>query len=135
MQEFGKTAFPTFGPSVCDERFCSISLKLSKRNIQNIPEKRPCKNSTKWPFQLSNNLLEKNKKVARTFFPNIPGKRPTKNFANQLPQLSDHLLHFLRVFRRFANPLHNGVHVTTCLFIKKSIKVRSAKWGRRTLNK
>jgi hypothetical protein len=87
-----KNGFPTFGPSVCDKRFCSISPKLSKRIIQNIPQKRPTKNSEKRPSQLLDHLLEKSKKIIQTFFQNIPKKWPTKNSAKWLFQLSDHLL-------------------------------------------
>jgi len=36
-------------------------------------------------------------------------------------------------FSRPPSPLHNGLHATASLIIKKSIKLRSAKWGRRTL--
>ena len=80
MQEFGKTAFPTFGPSVCDERFCSISLKLSKRNIQNIPAKRPCKNFAKRLPQLSDHLLEKKQKGCTDIFPKHPRKTANQEF-------------------------------------------------------
>jgi hypothetical protein len=97
-QEFGKTASPTFGPSVCDERFCSISLKLPKQVIQNIPGNRSCKNSVKRPSKISDHFSEKDKKVARTFFQNIPQKRPTKNLAKRLSKISDHFLHFFRMF-------------------------------------
>ena len=96
-QEFGKMAFTTFGPSVCDKRFCSISPKLSKRIIQNIPQKRPTKNSEK-----------------------------------RLSKILDHLLYF---FCRFTNPHHNGHNADCATHGVQSIKVRSPKWGGRTLKK
>ena len=57
IQEFGKTTFPTFGPSVRDRLLCSISPKIPKCIIQNIPEKYPSKNSTKQPPKISDHLL------------------------------------------------------------------------------
>jgi len=135
IQEFVQTALPTFGPSVCCKRFCSISpnqfghfSKTSPKNdhprirangfanfwtirllqtillhltesiwtfFQNIPQKRPSKNSRKRLCQLLDHLLENYKKSDWTFFQNIPQKRPSKN-SRKLP--SQHSRPFLYFF-------------------------------------
>ena len=59
-----------------------------------------------------------------------PPKWPNQEFHKTASQdFGPSFANFLRIY----NPQHNGVHVTTLLFINKSIKVRSAKWGGRTL--
>ena len=66
---------------------------------------------------------------AETYYSKHPQKIPIQEFHKTTSQDFGPSFVF---FCRFTNPQHNGLHVTTLLFIKKSIKVRSQRSRRRT---
>ena len=66
----------------------------------------------------------------------INSKHPPKTHIQEFAKMtSPSVGPFMRTFTRPPSPLHNGLHVTTLSHRNKSIKVRFAKWGRRTLKK
>ena len=94
IQEFTQTDFPTFGPSVCRKRFCSISPNRFGHFSKTSPKNgHPRIRENRLP-KIRDHLLKNSKKSGWTFFQNIPQKRPSKNSRKPPSQHSRPFLYF-----------------------------------------
>ena len=105
IQEFGKTTFPTFGPSGCDKRFCSISLKYTTNIFPKHPQKTPIQESLKTTFTTfgPSGCYKRFCSISpKHIIQNIPKKHPSKNSTKQPSPLLDHFLYFLPIYKSAA---------------------------------
>ena len=101
-QEFRKTASQDFGPSVCCKRLCSISPKLPKWIIQNIPENHPPKNFAKRLSKISDHLLEKGNDYKIQIFKTSPKNGYARIHANCFPRFRTIFCIFSPIYKSTA---------------------------------
>ena len=130
-QEFGKMTSRLFDHLLQQTILLHLAENV-KIDYSKHPRKMANQEFAKTTFPTFGPSFEKSLATLKSNYSKHPRKMDNQEFGKTASQdFEPSFANFLRIY----NPQHNGVHVTTLLFIKKSIKVRSAKWGGRTLKK